>query len=55
MAAINGIRKYGDYMNVCSIPVGGTLLSNTDAELGLFLVLFVKSELKTIRPRYSYP
>jgi hypothetical protein len=55
MAAIYGIGKHGDYMNVCPNPVGGKLFPNTDAELSLFLVLFVKSELKTIRPRYSYP
>jgi len=42
-------------MSVCSIPVGGKLLPNTDAELGLFLVSFVKSELKIIRPRSFYP
>jgi hypothetical protein len=55
VAAINGIGKHGDYMNVCPIPVGGKLLPNTEAELGFFLLLFVKSKLKTIRPRYSYP
>jgi hypothetical protein len=42
-------------MNVRSIPIDSKLLPNTDAELGLFLVLFVKSEFKIILPRYSYP
>jgi hypothetical protein len=55
VAAIYGIGKHGDYINVCSIPVGGKLLPNTDTELDLFLALFVKSELKIIRSRYSYP
>jgi len=55
VAAIHGIEKHGDYMNECSIPIGGKLLPNTDAKLGFFLVLFVKSELKISRPRYSYP
>jgi len=54
VAAIYGIGKHDVYMDICSSPVGGKLLPNTDAELGLFLVLFVKSELKTIRLRYSY-